>query len=178
MTRFLTKLAMGVGSGLAGALAVTAAHEILRTRTSPSPRMDVLGMRALSKLASAVGLSPPKGRRLRRDALVGDLVANTAWFGLVSAGGRPLPRGLGLGLLAGIGALVLPPILGLGRAPRGRSAWVQGETVALYLAGGLVAAGAAWVAHEIEQGRLMDDARAKLDEVRSKINARKSGMIH
>ncbi len=178
MTRMLTKLAIGVASGLAGALAVTAAHELLRSRTSRSPRMDVLGMRALAKLGDATFGRHPKGKQLRRDALVGDLVANTAWVGLVGAGGKPLPRGVGLGLLAGVGAVVLPPLLGLGRAPRGRSALVKGETVALYLAGGLVAAGAAWVARELEQGRLVEDARAKLDEVRSKINARKSGMIH
>ena len=46
MTRFLTQVVVGLGSGLVGALALTAAHEALRRDASVSPRMDVLGMRA------------------------------------------------------------------------------------------------------------------------------------
>jgi hypothetical protein len=178
MIRFLTNLAVGLGSGFVGALALTAAHEALRGSTYPSPRMDVLGMRALKRGAKFLGISPPRGKALFRDAMVGDLVANTAWYGLVGSGMHPFSRGMTLGLLAGLGAVVLPPWLGLGQAPRGRTPLVQGETVALYLLGGLVTATVAWLGREVREGRLVDDVTQAASGVRARINARKSGLVH
>ncbi|MBI2393776.1 MAG: hypothetical protein HYV09_29665 [Deltaproteobacteria bacterium] len=179
MARFLTQLVVGLGSGLVGALALTAAHEGLR-RSAPdsprpkSPRLDVLGMRALRSLAEAFGLKKPRGKELRRDALAGDLLANTAWFGLAAGGRHPWVRGISLGLLAGVGALVLPPVLGLGRTPR--SSIVRGQTVGLFVLGGLAAAGVAWAIQRASESRMLAQARAAAGDAR--VNARSSGMIH
>jgi hypothetical protein len=104
--------------------------------------MDILGERALARGLRALGVRPPRGRRLHRAALAGDLVANSAYYALVASGRRPWLRGALLGGAAGLGAVLLPPVLGLGRAPRGITRRTQALTVAWYLAGGFAAAAA------------------------------------
>jgi hypothetical protein len=178
MARFLTQVVLGLGSGLVGALALTAAHEGLRRNAPVSPRMDVLGMRAFKGIAEALGFDAPRGKNLRRDALIGDIIANTAFFSLAAGGRKPLLRGVTLGLLAGIGAVVLPPYLGLGKAPRGRSKVVRAETVGLYVLGGLAAAGVAWFGAGSGDRGALERAKSAAEEARHGVNQRNSGMIH
>ena len=132
-----------LGSGLVGACALTLVHETARRFIDDAPRMDVLGMRALSKVARAADLDPPVP--LHEAALVGDLVSNSFYYSLVGAGAREdaLRNGALLGLAAGLGAVYLPEPLGLGRQPTEDSPQTQLMTVAWYLVGGL-AAGAAY----------------------------------
>jgi hypothetical protein len=106
------------------------------------PRMDVLGKRSLKKGVRWLGFRPARGKRLHRQALLGDIISNTLFYSLVAVGRprHPYGRGALLGALAGLGALVLPPFLGLGRRPsraRTSTAWL---TVAWYFLGGLSAA--------------------------------------
>jgi hypothetical protein len=134
-----------LGSGLVGACALTLIHETARRFIDDAPRMDVLGMRALSKAAHAVDVDPPVP--LHEAALVGDLVSNSLYYSLVGAGdsGDALRNGALLGLAAGLAAVYLPEPLGLGRQPTEDSPQTQLMTVAWYLLGGL-AAGAAYSA--------------------------------
>ena len=117
-----------LGSGLVGACALTLIHETARRFIDDAPRMDVLGMRALSKAARAADLDPPVP--LHEAALVGDLVSNSLYYSLVGAGSRRE-------------ALRNGALLGLGRQPTEDSPQTQLMTVAWYLLGGL-AAGAAY----------------------------------
>jgi hypothetical protein len=131
-----------VGPGLIGSLSVTLIHEGARRVLKHPPRMDVLGKRALKKGGRWLGLRPAHGRRLHRQALVGDILSNTLFYSLVAMGRprRPYVRGAILGALAGLGAVVLPPVLGLGRRPSRAKASTALLTVAWYLLGGLSAA--------------------------------------
>ena len=54
-----------IGSGLTGALTLTAVHEAARRRLPEAPRMDVLGMRAIARATAALGQKPPPEPRLR-----------------------------------------------------------------------------------------------------------------
>ena len=139
-----------LGSGLAGAVALTLIHETAR-RLAPetAPRMDVLGMRAIQKAALAVDAEPPVP--LHEAALVGDIVSNSVYYSLVGAGARSdaLRNGAILGLAAGIGAVFLPGPLGLGRQPTDTPT-TQALTVAWYVVGGL-AAGAAYAAFSADE---------------------------
>jgi hypothetical protein len=142
-----TSLGGALRSGLAGAAALTAVHETARRRMRNAPRMDVIGMRALGRTMERVGMRRPPRRRLFLGTLAGDIASNAAWYSLVGLG-RPSHvwrRGLLLGLAAGVGAVVLPPMLGLGRSPGTRTPKTQALTVAWYVAGGLAAAAAARV---------------------------------
>ena len=132
------RLAAALISGAAGALAVTAVHQLARRRVRYAPRMDVLGMRAIAR--HRLGKRPPTGRTLYRATLAGDLLSNTAYYSTVALAGRHATRtGAALGIAAGVGALLLPPVMGLGRPPHA-GAWSNRlMTVAWYTLGGLAA---------------------------------------
>jgi hypothetical protein len=138
----MNKILRTLGSGLAGACALTLIHQTAKRVTEKAPRADVLGMRAIAKGMRRVNLEPPPDDRLFWWTLAGDLAANSLYYSLVGAGQRPWLRGGLLGLGAGLGAVALPGPLDLGRRPTGRTAATQVMTVAWYLTGGLVAAAA------------------------------------
>ena len=135
-----------LASGVAGAVALNLVHETARRTIPRAPRMDVIGRRGIAKTAYALGAEPPHGRRLQAAALAGDLVSNSLYYSLIGLGtDRPRPtwrRGLLLGLAAGLGAVFLPPAIGLGRQPGRRGPFTHVLTVAWYTIGGLSAAAA------------------------------------
>ena len=101
-------------------------------------------MRAIARAKTAAPTSavadstdqPARNPALYNMALAGDMVFNSAYYSLATT----WPRGAALGLLAGIGALVLPRKMGLGDPPKSELLSNQIMTVAWYLVGGLAAA--------------------------------------
>jgi len=134
-----------LSSGLVGASVLTATNEIARRFIPAAPRLDTLGRRALGATLYQISGQRPKEQRLQRWALAGDLLSNTLFYGLVGAGGarHNWRRGGLLGLGMGLGAVLLPPTLGLGRWPTRRKPATKLMTVGWYLAGGLAAAATA-----------------------------------
>jgi hypothetical protein len=130
-----------IASGTAGAVTTTLLHELTRRLTPDAPRVDLLGMQALAHLLRAADIAPPPHDDLYALTLAGDLASNTAYFGAVGAAPREQALALGgaLGLAAGVGAVLLPPALGLSGATTGRTGVTAALTVALYTTGGLVA---------------------------------------
>lgn len=126
-------------SGVAGAVAVTTVHQVARRLTDHAPRMDVLGVRALTRGAHLADIAVPGPATLQTAALAGDLVCNSAYYSLATT----WTRGVVLGLAAGVGALVLPQRLGLGDAPKSDRLPNKVMTVAWYVLGGLAAAATA-----------------------------------
>ncbi len=126
-------------SGMAGAVAVTTVHQVARRLTDSAPRMDVVGVRALTRGAHMADVPLPGPATLHNAALAGDLLCNTAYYSLATT----WTRGIVLGLAAGVGALVLPPRMGLGDPPKSDRLSNKMMTVAWYLAGGLAAAATA-----------------------------------
>ena len=129
-------------SGLVGAGVVTGINESAR-RLMPetAPRMEILGMRALAKGLDAADADIPPRRDLIKLALAGDVLGNTAYYSMVGLA-RPenaVTTGAALGLAAGIGGVLLPEPLGLGRAPSGRTPKTMAMTVAWYTIAGLAA---------------------------------------
>lgn len=140
-------------SGAVGALVLTAIHETARRRVAHPPRMDTLGRRALARTLSAAGQPTPPRPVLQRWALAGDLAANTIYYAAVARGrGRAKwGRALLLGTAAGLGAVLLPPYVGLGRPPNSDHSATNVLTTAWYLAGALAAAAAATAAEPRER---------------------------
>lgn len=137
------KTVEAISSGLAGACALTLIHESARRLDPKAPRADVLGARAIKKVMRALQQKPPAKERLHNLSLGGDIVFNTLYYSLVGLGGRAQAWSCGaaLGALAGIGAVVLPGPLGLGKRPSARTPATAAMTIGWYLAGGLAAAG-------------------------------------
>ena len=130
-----------IAGGLAGAVVLTVVHETLRRFVPDAPRMDVLGMRSISKLMEKADQEPPKDKEeLHNWALAGDVLSNSLYYSLAGTGKSALWRGVALGAAAGAGALLLPGPLGLGEEPSNKTTKTQVMTVSYYLLGGLIAA--------------------------------------
>ena len=129
-------------SGLAGAATVTALNEGLRwAAPGRAPRMEILGMRAAKAGFEAAGVEVPPRRQLMPMTFAAEAVSNSAYYSLVGLA-KPenaIVTGALLGLAAGIGAVVLPGPMGLGKEPSARSTETKLMAVAWYLAGGIVA---------------------------------------
>jgi predicted cobalt transporter CbtA len=95
-------------------------------------------MRAVAKTLKGIGDEPPCGRQLYRWTLAGDVISNGLYYSLVGVGDPAgvWRRGAVLGLAGGIGAVVLPKLLGLGSSPSARTPATAAMTIAWYLAGG------------------------------------------
>lgn len=125
-------------AGLAGMATVTALNEVGRRTIAGAPWVEKLGTRSVRKLARRVGRHPSK-REAYYWALGGEALSNGAWFALAALYPRPLAAGGVLGALAGAGAVLLPPRLGLGIRPTRRSGRTAAMAFGWYLAAGLAA---------------------------------------
>lgn len=134
-----------LASGAAGAIVLNLLHEATKRAMPHAPRLDVLGMRAIAKIARIAGIGSVS--HLHDKALTGDLGSNAAYYSLVSAFGpqHAVTGGALLGLAAGVGSITLPQEMGLGSAPSARTPQTAAASVGLYVAGG-IAAGAVYKA--------------------------------
>lgn len=144
MTDINKTILPALGSGLIGAVALTVLHETARQFISNAPRADILGMRAIKKGMKLADAEPPADDELHDWALGGDIVSNALYYSLI---GLVEPKnavltGAALGLAAGVGGVTLPGPMGLGTAPTRRTEATAAMTIAWYLLGGLVTAGA------------------------------------
>jgi hypothetical protein len=107
--------------------------------------MDLLGRRAIKKSLDATGQDTRPRAELQRWALLGDIVANTMYYASIGrgAGRAKWGRALVLGAAAGVGAMALPPLIGLGRDPNSQYTSTHLMTLGLYLTGALASAAAA-----------------------------------
>jgi hypothetical protein len=131
-----------IEGGATGALSLTLIHEIVKRLDPKAPRMDLLGMNAISKLLKSVGQDTPEKHKLFVWAMIGDLISNSLYYSLAGLGNKKgvIQRGILLGLGAGLGAVLLPKPLQLNEAPTNRTTKTKAMTIGLYLIGGLVAA--------------------------------------
>jgi hypothetical protein len=123
-------------------MSLTLLHESARQALPNAPRVDLLGMQAISKTLRKSGRRPPRRAQLHRISLVGDLISNTLYYSAVGMGSpdSALVRGALLGAGAGVGAVALPKPMGLSRRYSARTPETRAMTIAWYLTGGLVAA--------------------------------------
>src|SRR5215217_770891 len=122
-------------AGLAGSVTLTAIHETLRKTTPGAPRMDLLGMQSLSKLLKVVGLNVPGRPALFGWTLLGDVGGNALYYSLAARGSHKSVwvKGITLGLIAGVAAVVLPGYLHLDKKASARSSYTAMATIAIYL---------------------------------------------
>ena len=139
-----------IGSGFAGALALTVVHEALRKIDPKAPRLDLLGMSALSKLLKNLGKKNSSERSLYLWSMAGDMLSNSLFYSLAGVGKNKgsLVRGTVLGLAAGMGSILLPKKLGMNSNAYNGSTKAKIFTLGLYMVGGLVAAGVLRLLHK------------------------------
>jgi hypothetical protein len=129
-----------IAGGLAGAATITLLHESIRRVVPEAPRMDRLGMQAISKGLKKAGKKVPKEDALFTAAMVGDLLSNAIFYSAAGIGKEQniWKRSAVLGLAAGLGAVLLPEPLGLNSKHSSRTVATQIMTVGLYVTGALV----------------------------------------
>ena len=135
----MSRATRSLASGIAGAFALTAIHEVARRRFASAPRMDEVAMRGLRKILPGKFRDP---RRLHQLALAGDLLSNSVYYSVIAAPTRKATwmRAGVLGTAAGLCALFLPERLGLGVPHNSHRRTTQFMTVGWYLAGALATA--------------------------------------
>ena len=135
------KLIHALTAGLAGAVVLTVAHQLLRKVSDDAPRMDLMGEEALDKITDKTGTDIPEENKYAV-TMVGDIASNTLYYALAALGkNKPsvIPGGL-LGLAAGVGGVYLPKHLGLSNKYSDRTLKTRIMTMAIYTLGGFVSA--------------------------------------
>src|SRR5579875_357756 len=123
--------------GIAGATVLTAIHQLVKnTNYKIAPRMDLLGMESILKLAKGTGAETPSGSKLYYLTLAADILSNAGYYSLSGIGKKhTLIKGTVLGLAAGAGAVYLPGVLGLKKSHSNRTETTKLLAVAYYLTG-------------------------------------------
>ena len=122
-------------------MTLTVLHEAIRKTQPNAPRMDQLGKQGLIKIADRLEVSlPQNATTLHTMTMAGDIVANSIYYSLVpgASGRHAWKRSAFLGMVARLGALVLPKPLGLDPQESNRTRQTQLLTLGLYLSGALV----------------------------------------
>jgi hypothetical protein len=128
-----------LGAGLAGAASLSILNELSRRLDPKAPRLELIGERALSAGMRRLGARRPHRAKLRKLAVLSDMLANSIVYGALFAGrSRPWQRGTLGGLLAGASALALAPASGIKRPLQAAPAATQ-LALARYLGAGLAA---------------------------------------
>lgn len=129
-------------SGLLGAAAVTVLNESVRRISSKAPRLEKLGMDAAGKTLDAAGIKQPSEKELYWGTMAADIASNALYYSVISLASRHKNGrwmlGAGIGLAAGLGAVMLPEPLNLDASTTNRSGKTKAMTVAWYLSGALL----------------------------------------
>jgi hypothetical protein len=107
--------------------------------------MDLVGMRAVRRMAPRFREPRVSSRTLHRVTLAGDLVCNSIYYAAIPGrtAAATWTRAAALGVAAGLGALLLPEPMGLGPPPHSDRRSNQMMTLAWYAAGAAATAAAA-----------------------------------
>jgi len=126
---------IAIGGGLAGACAATLLHETVKRIIPEAPRLDLLGMNAISK-----GSKTKNRKKLFALALAGDILTNSLYYSLSGVGKEKnlWVKSSLLGLAAGLSAVVMPGPLGLNEKHTNKKITTKIITVGLYIAGAIV----------------------------------------
>lgn len=130
-----------VAGGLAGAMAVTLLNEVIKKYDPDAPRLDLLGMNAVSKGFEQADKQVPAKKDQYNYSLISDLIGNTLFFAMAGKGStrKALTKGGMLGLTAGLGAIFAPEPLGFDAKQTNKTTKTRFMTIAYYLVGGLIA---------------------------------------
>lgn len=129
-------------SGLVGAAVVTTLNEGVRRITRNAPQLQELGMDAATQTLRKMNAPVPDKKPLFWTTLVADLITNALYYSVINlAGSKKSTKwamGTGMGLAAGIGAVLLPKPLSLDASTTNKTTKTKAMTIGWYLAGALV----------------------------------------
>lgn len=128
-------------AGLGGAIVLNLLHESLKNKKMDTPRIDLVGEEALQKTLGYFGTKIENKDTLYKATLAGDLISNATYYSMIGNSTENVWRkAVSLGLVAGIGAVVVPKEIGLDEKPVAKNTQVKVLTVGYYLVGALATA--------------------------------------
>lgn len=120
-------------AGLGGAIALNILHETIRKNFDDVPHINELGEEALVKVMDKTSINITGENSLYTTTLVGDIVSNGVYYATTAT-----KNDLTSGLLAGVGAIMLPKKIGLNDEPVASNNKKKAMTVGYYIFGALV----------------------------------------
>jgi len=128
-------------AGLGGAIVLNLLHESLKKKAIDTPRIDLFGEEALQKTLGFFGTKIENKDTLYKATLAGDLISNATYYSMIGNSTENVwGKAISLGLVAGIGAIVVPKEIGLDEKPVAKNTQVKALTVGYYLVGALATA--------------------------------------
>lgn len=128
-------------AGLGGAIVLNLLHESLKKKAIDSPRIDLVGEEALQKTLGFFGTKIENKDTLYKATLAGDVISNATYYSMIGNSTENVwGKAISLGLVAGIGAVVIPKEIGLDEKPVAKNNQVKALTVGYYLVGALATA--------------------------------------
>lgn len=128
-------------AGLGGAIVLNLLHESLKNKKMDTPRIDLVGEEALQKTLGYFGTKIENKDTLYKATLAGDLISNATYYSMIGNSTENVwGKAVSLGLVAGIGAVVVPKEIGLDEKPVAKNTQVKVLTVGYYLVGALATA--------------------------------------
>jgi len=128
-------------AGLGGAIVLNLLHESLKKKAFDTPRIDLVGEEALQKTLGFFGTKIENKDTLYKATLAGDLISNATYYSMIGNSTENIwGKAISLGLVAGIGAVVVPKEIGLDEKPVAKNNQVKALTVGYYLVGALATA--------------------------------------
>src|SRR5205085_7599229 len=74
------KLLSAIGGGVAGAAVLTVLHETVRRFNTDAPRMDKLGMEAISNTLEKANIDLPGEKQLFEITMAADMISNSSYY--------------------------------------------------------------------------------------------------
>ena len=128
-------------AGLGGAIVLNLLHESLKKKKMDTPRIDLVGEEALQKTLGYFGSKIENKDTLYKATLAGDLISNATYYSMIGNSTEHVwGKAISLGLVAGIGAVLVPKEIGLDDEPVAKNNQVKAMTVGYYLVGALATA--------------------------------------
>lgn len=128
-------------AGLGGAIVLNLLHESLKKKAIDTPRIDLVGEEALQKTLGFFGTKIENKDTLYKATLAGDVISNATYYSMIGNSTENVwGKAISLGLVAGIGAVVIPKEIGLDEKPVAKNNQVKALTVGYYLVGALATA--------------------------------------
>lgn len=128
-------------AGLGGAIVLNLLHELLKKKKMDTPRIDLVGEEALQKTLGYFGTKIENKDTLYKATLASDLISNATYYSMIGNSTENVwGKAVSLGLVAGIGAVMVPKEIGLDEEPVAKNNQVKAMTVGYYLVGALATA--------------------------------------
>ena len=128
-------------AGLGGAIVLNLLHESLKKKKMDTPRIDLVGEEALQKTLGYFGTKIENKDTLYKATLASDLISNATYYSMIGNSTENVwGKAVSLGLVAGIGAVMVPKEIGLDKKPVAKNNQVKAMTVGYYLVGALATA--------------------------------------